>query len=115
MSTTTTTEGKKAAEPTRSVISVGSDLEDVLLGLERAQKAAYIVLENISDEYDTPRMIDYIDALYLANDRIWDERKRLESLMHECYRIGREREKSPAPPPRKTFNNNKHTGEGASV
>lgn len=79
-----------AAKPTRSAASVGSDLEDVLVGLERAQKAAYIVLENLSDEYDTPEMIDYIDALCLVNDRIWDERKRLESLMHECYRIGRE-------------------------
>ena len=89
---------EKAAEPTRSAISVGSDLEDVLLGLERAQKAAYIILENLSDEYDTPRMIDYIDALYLANDRIWDERKRLESLMHECYRIGRKKHPLHHPP-----------------
>lgn len=64
-----------------------------MIGIERAQKAFCIVIENLSGEYDTPRMQDYIDALYLANDRIWDERERLESLMEECYRIGREQKK----------------------
>lgn len=92
-------------EPTRSFIRIGSDLEDILVGLERAQKAVYIVLENLLDEYDTPRMIDYIDALYLANDRIWDEREQLESLMDECYRIGREQ--------KKTFNKDSKNGKGA--
>lgn len=95
-------------EPTRSFISIGSNLEDILIGIERAQKAVYIVLESLSGEYDTPRMIDYIDALYLANDRIWDEREHLESLMDECYRIGREQNASG-----KAFNKDSKNGKGA--
>lgn len=116
---------EKTAEKPRSLWEVAADLEDVLIGLERAQKAAYIFLEDMTDEFLSPqnypgfygkgRLEEYTTSLYLVEDRVFDERARLEKLKNELYELNREQKKAPAPPPRKTFNNNKHTGEGASV
>lgn len=117
---------EKTAEKPRSLWEVAADLEDVLIGLERAQKAAYIFLEDMTDEFLSPqnypdfygkgRLEEYTTSLYLVEDRVFDERARLEKLKNELYELNREqKEAEEAPPPRKTFNNNKHTGEGARV
>lgn len=112
-------------QASRSEWDVASDLEDVLTGLERAQKSAYIFLKDMTDEFLSPkghpdfygksRLDDYTTGLYLVEDRIFDERARLRALIDELYELVRDRRKEAAAPPRKTFNNNKHTGEGASV
>lgn len=116
---------EKAAEKPRSLCEVATDLEDVLIGLERAQTAAYIFLEDMTDEFLSPqsypdfygkgRLEEYTTSLYLVEDRVFNERARLEKLKNELYELNREQKEAREAPPRKTFNNNKHTGEGASV
>ena len=116
---------EKTAEKPRSLWEVANDLEDVLIGLERAQKAAYIFLADMTDEFLSPqnypnfygkgRLEEYTTSLYLVEDRVFDERTRLEKLKNELCELNREQKEAREAPPRKTFNNNKHTGEGASV
>ncbi|MCR4890526.1 MAG: hypothetical protein K5979_15330 [Ruminococcus sp.] len=95
-------------EKPRSLWEVAADLEDVLIGLERAQKAAYIFLEDMTDEFLSPqnypdfygkgRLEEYTTSLYLVEDRVFNERARLEKLKNELYELNREQKKAPAPP-----------------
>ena len=111
MSTTTTTEGKQTAEKPRSLWEVAAALEDVLMGLERAQKAAYIFLEDMKDEFLSPqnypdfygkeRLEEYTTSLYLVEDRVFDERARLEKLKNELYELNREQKEAREAPPEK--------------
>lgn len=88
---------------------VAADLEDVLMGLERAQKAAYIFLEDMTDEFLSPqnypdfygkgRLEEYTTSLYLVEDRVFDERARLEKLKNELFEAIRAQKKAPTPPP----------------
>ena len=97
-------------QASRSLWEIANDLEDVLTGLERAQKSAYIFLEDIADEflsptnypefYGKPRLDDYTTALYLVEDRVFDERTRLEKLKNELLEVIRAQKEAPAPPPK---------------
>ena len=110
-------------QASRSELDVASDLEDVLTGLERAQKSAYIFLEDMTDEFLSPkaysdfygksRLDDYTTGLYLVEDRIFDERARLRALIDELYELVRDRRKEAAAPPRKTFNKDSENERGA--
>lgn len=101
---------EKTAEKPRSLWEVATDLEDVLIGLERAQKAAYIFLEDMTDEFLSPqsypdfygkgRLEEYTTSLYLVEDRVFDERARLEKLKNELFEAIRAQKKAPAPPPK---------------
>lgn len=98
-------------------------LEDTLCELERAQKAAYIFLEDITDEFLSPqsylssceksRLEDYMDGLYLAENHAFNERAHLEKLKNKLFELGREQKK--AEETRKEFNNSKRIEKGASV
>lgn len=112
-------------QASRSEWDVASDLEDVLLGLERSQTAAYILLEDLTDEflspgkhpefYGKPRLEEYSTALYLVEDRVFSERARLRTLIDELYELVRDRRKEATAPPRKTFNKDSKNGRGARV
>lgn len=112
-------------QASRSEWDVASDLEDVLLGLERSQTAAYILLEDLTDEflspkayqdfYGKPRLEEYSTALYLVEDRVFSERARLRALIDELFELVRARRKEAAAPPRKTFNKDNQNGRGARV
>lgn len=98
-------------QASRSEWDVASDLEDVLLGLERSQKAAYIFLEDLTDEFLSPkaypnfygksRLEGYTDGLYLVEDRVFSERERLRALIDELFELARARRKEAAAPPEK--------------
>jgi len=98
-------------QASRSEWDVASDLEDVLLGLERSQTAAYILLEDLTDEilspgkhpefYGKPRLEEYSTALYLVEDRVFSERARLRTLIDELYELVRDRRKEATAPPEK--------------
>ena len=102
---------EKTAEKPRSLWEVAADLEDVLVGLERAQKAAYIFLEDMTDEFLSPqnypdfygkgRLEEYTTSLYLVEDRVFDERARLEKLKNELYELNRELKEAEEAPPEK--------------
>lgn len=91
-------------QTSRSEWNIAVDLEDVLIGLERAQKAAYIFLEDITDEFLSPqnypdfygkeRLEEYTTSLYLVEDRVFDERARLKALIDELYEFVRDRRKA---------------------
>lgn len=79
-------------EKGRNTYDIASDIDDVLVGLERAEKAVYKVFENYHSDVNgfakkgaIGRMADYETALMLSMDRIFDERKKLEKLSEELY------------------------------
>ena len=77
----------------------------------RAQKAAYIFLEDMTDEFLSPqnypdfygkeRLEEYTTSLYLVEDRVFDERARLEKLKNELYELNREQKEAREAPPEK--------------
>lgn len=101
---------EKAAEKPRSLCEVAADLEDVLIGLERAQTAAHIFLEDMTDEFLSPqscpdfygkgRLEEYTTSLYLVEDRVFNERARLEKLKNELYELNREQKEAREAPPK---------------
>ena len=81
-----------------SVFSIASRMEDILAGFEKAMSTVCVILELMSDEClsDNPsteiitsRLETFINALYLAEDRLFDEKKQIISLTNELYTISK--------------------------
>lgn len=81
----------------RNLYNIASDIDDVIIGIERAEKAVYMVFENYhSDVHElissstASRFEDYETSLSLSTDRISDEKKKLETLVKELYDFHKE-------------------------
>lgn len=78
----------------RDLFAIASDIDDVLVGIERAEKAVLLVFENYHGDVNAlalPSLIsrfeDYEAALALSTDRIFYEREKLETLVNELYEL----------------------------
>lgn len=77
----------EAKQGNRTIWDIECDLDEVLAGLRMAQTTAYLLLEQLSNEKTNSITRDYIDGLYLTEDRIFDERKKFEALIEELGTI----------------------------
>lgn len=70
------------------ITDIGSQLEESLLGLEKAEKTILVILENLEAEtHSEIRIYNYVSALYLAHDRILDESERISKSVCELYKL----------------------------
>lgn len=63
------------------IINPVCEIECVCVGLERAVHSMNIILDKMFDDYDgEARISEYISALSLASDRVFDEKNKLGNI-----------------------------------
>lgn len=96
----------KAIQSERTVRGVGNDIEDVIVGLERAEKVFYILLGDITDDFFSPKaypdflgkinLENYCDGLFLTVGCVSDEYERLKVLLNELFELERAKKREGA-------------------
>ncbi|WP_405344634.1 hypothetical protein [Ruminococcus sp.] len=96
----------KAIQSERTVWSVANDIEDIIIGLERAQKVFYIPLGDLNDDFFSSKAFpdflgkdnleNYCDGFSLTFDCVSDECERLQALLNELFELERARRREGA-------------------
>lgn len=96
----------KAIQSERTVWDVANDIEDIIGGLERAQKVFYILLGDLNDEFFSSKAFpdfigklnleNYCDGLFLTVGCVSNECERLKVLSNELLELERARRREGA-------------------